>query len=54
MIFCSPFERIIPTPIEKKTINGMNLYGWFVRSVKPVRSGAEKRMPAIKIKIESA
>ena len=54
MIFCSPFERMIPTPIEKKTTNGINLYGWFVSSVKPVRSGAEKRIPAIKIEIDSA
>ena len=43
------FVRIIPTPTEKNTRNGKNLYGWFVKSVSPVTNGDINRVPTIRI-----
>jgi len=37
-------ESKIPTPIAKNTTRGTNLYGWFVLSVNPVKSGVVKRI----------
>ena len=44
-------ENNIPTPTAKNTIIGMNLYGWFVWSVIPVRNGALSNTPAISMEM---
>ena len=44
----------MPTPIAKKTISGMNLYGSLNWLVKAAVTGCDKSMPMIKTIIESA
>ena len=48
------FERSTPIPIAKNTISGIHLQGCILKYVKPTKSGANKRIPAIKTNMESA
>jgi len=48
------FESKTPTPIAKKTINGIQRYGWILNSVNPATIGTDKRIPAINTIIDSA
>jgi len=48
------FESRVPTPIEKKTMNGIQRYGWILNSVNADNNGADNKMPPSKIRICSA
>jgi len=47
------FDSNTPTPIAKNTINGRNLYGWFVCGVNPVSIGDINSIPDMNTIIDS-